>query len=166
MAYEAKICEHCERPFAPCPFNKHHQRFCKTPSCCNDRARARKRKSYNKRYRDDPAFHEAERKRCHKALLERRQKARDKPPSPPPSTLGSVNLDLLVAGLLAQALDTVDHHDVLYLARDYEARGQALTMATTLAAPNAVLPAAKNVPRHSLSLGKAVPRHSLSTAPP
>ena len=166
MAYETKICECCGRAFSPCPFNKHHQRFCKAPSCRQDRARTRKRKSYNTRYRKDAEFQEAERKRCHKSLRERRKRAPKKPPPAPPSALASVNLDLVLAGFLAHFLETVDHHDVLFLARDYEARGQALTMATTLAAPNAVLPPAKTVPRHSLPPGKAVPRHSLSSAPP
>lgn len=166
MANESKICEHCGRAFSLCPFNKHHQRFCKAPSCRQDRARARKRKSYNTRYREDAEFQETERKRCRKSLNERRKKARKKPPPTQPSTLTAVDLDLVVAGLLAHSLETSDHHDVLSLAREYEAWGQALTMGTALAAPNAVLPLGRTVPRHSLSPEKAVPRHSLSAAPP
>lgn len=165
MAQKSKTCQRCGRAFAPCAFNKHHQIYCTHDECRRERARERKRQYYNKRYRDDADFQEAERQRCKASLKERREKARDQPP-PPTSALDAVNINLLLAGLLAQSLDTVDHHDVLYLAREYESRGQALTTATTLAAPNAVLTARKTVPRHSLSREKAVPGHSLSSADP
>jgi len=166
MAQKSKICQHCGRHFAPCTFNKHHQVYCTDDHCRRERARARKRKYYNTRYCNDADFQDAERQRCRTNIRQRREQARKKPPPAPASPLDAVNIDLVLAGFLAQALDTVDHHDVLYLAREYEARGQALSTATALAAPNAVLNPAKSVPRHSLSLKTAVPRHSPPAAPP
>lgn len=166
MAKESKTCEHCSRTFTPCPFNKHSQVYCTHPDCRLERARARKREWYKENYRKNAEFQEAERQRCQKGLRQRRQKAREKPPPPPTSALESVSIHLLIAGLLAQSLDTVDRHDVLYLAREYESRGQGLTTGTAVAAPNAVLPPERTVPRHPLSLKSGVPRHSPGAAPP
>lgn len=159
-------CVQCEKRFTPCRFNAHRQKFC-SPECRASRDRARKRKYYNKRYRNDAEFQEAERQRCKAGLDQRRKQAREDNSKPPPvSPLDAVNLQLLTVGMLSSNLECMDLQEVLSVARSYESRGQALAIGAVPTSPDSVDATGRSFPRHSLSRGKGVPRHSLAVAPP
>ena len=162
-------CEHCDKHFSPCRFNKHNQKYC-SRECRATSDRKRKREYYRKRYRNKPDFQEAERIRCKANIDQRRQDAREAkrppPPSPPPSPLISIDLQLATVGFLATQLESIDQQHVLEVARSYERRGRALAMPAVPSTSNTGKTADASFPRHSLSLEKAVPRHSLSPAPP
>jgi hypothetical protein len=143
----ACLCQKCDKPFTPCPYNAARQKFCTRPAC----VRARKKLSQANWYaekREDPAFRKTESARVKRAMAHRRQKDKKAkasvvPPSPltlplptaaaPHESPASREFAFIV-GLLAHTMDTSDYGEVMGRKAALEARGHRMS-ATAKAVP-------------------------------
>lgn len=126
MSKKLPCCESCGWAFRPDPYNAHRQRCCTRPDCLRERKRKRQRKSYAKRYREDPVFRGNERQRCAAGIRSRRAAGGMGRDGPGAETVPVMVFELL-AGLVSEQKHTSDAAEVRAVMREYEARGRRLT---------------------------------------
>ena len=123
-------CEHCGRTYRKCRYNVHSQKYCLHEECVRARKQDRQRRSYNKRYREDGAFREAEQERCRQ---NRRRAAESAPCVEPASSDPPLNWDLVVLGMAGMLTDQTDPTATWDSVRSWEQRGQRLAINQPLA---------------------------------
>jgi len=116
------ICAACGKPFTLCRFNEHHQIYCTRPKCVRKRKQERQRKSHNKRYREDPEYQAAKRKKSKDYMRERRRKEK----ASAEEKLSYDPMDILT-GVVSQLTSEDDPEVVRERLRSYSARGRQLS---------------------------------------
>lgn len=128
MSKKLPRCEACGRAYRPSRYNVHSQVYCTHPDCVRDRKRARQRRSYNRRYHEDPAFREDE---CSRAAAgnRRRRAAVKAARAGPGAGAGSApvpELRHLLTGFVSHLAHSDDPAVVCELMSGYADRGRRL----------------------------------------
>jgi len=118
-------CKCCGRKFTPDARNRDRQQICGHPDCRRMASRAKKRRYYQNRKKNDPDFLEAERERCRNAMRVFRGKSGQQQRTEPPLRWAHE----LFVGLVSQLGGTSDPAEVAAIMNAYAARGRRLAVA-------------------------------------
>lgn len=131
MSKKLPRCAACGRAFRPNHYNVHSQIYCTHPDCVRARKRERQRRSYNRRYRDDPDFREQECRRAAAGNRQRRAAAKAARDGPDAAAGAAPNLELqhLITGFVSHLAHSDDPAVVCELMSGYADRGRRLAAA-------------------------------------
>lgn len=126
-------CCNCGRAFRPDRYNPERNRWCSRAECRRERDRARKRRHYHERLKQDAEVRDSERLRCRTAMRVLRARRRREAAEPAPAA--AVKIPDLVAGLVSHLADTTDPVVLGEVMSRYAERGRRVALVSPWRAP-------------------------------